>query len=103
MRTLLGSLMLFTLAPCCSLLVIVAAHAAEATLSAAEVTLIANKAAVAAGHKLSFFQQPRLRYERTQERSTWVVSYEGKELKLGNHFLVFVEDPSKHARVVGGE
>ena len=98
---------LVRLLPMIAFLAIVApvkpAMSGEPKLSESEVVQIANSAAKAAGFKLSNFQKPNVRYERVEKNGTWSVLYDGKEVRLGNHFDVIVEDATKRATVLPGQ
>jgi hypothetical protein len=78
------------------------AMSGEPKLSESEVVQIANSAAKAAGFKLSDFQKPNVR-ERVEKNGTWSVFYNGKEVRLGNHFDVIVEEATKRATVRPGQ
>jgi hypothetical protein len=68
-----------------------------------EVIQIANMAAQEAGYNLSEFKKPKAYFGLGKKDQTWTVFYDGKILKHGNHFLVWVNDITRKTQVMPGE
>jgi hypothetical protein len=72
-------------------------------LSQAEAIRIAADAAAKDGYRLADYDAPKAHYEFTRKDQTWTIFYEGKVHMPGHHFLVWVDDRSRKARVMPGE
>jgi hypothetical protein len=74
----------------------------EARLSAAEATRIAKEAAVKHGSDLSTYEEPTAHFDFTDDMGLWIVLFDGKVARPGNHLMVVVDDQTGKASVVPG-
>jgi hypothetical protein len=74
----------------------------EARLSAAEAIGIAKEAAVKHGSDLSRYEEPKAHFDFTDDMGLWLVLFDGKVARPGNHLMVVVDDQTGKARVVPG-
>jgi len=80
-----------------------------ARLTAAEAIRIACETAQREGRNLDKYKVPQAQYELVQKGSpsivfekTWIVFFEGRELRFGNHFSVWVDDRTGKAGLSPG-
>jgi hypothetical protein len=76
---------------------------AESKLTYDQVKVIAAKAAQDKGIKLERYNEPVLRFTKSDGGSEWWVGYTRRDpLRLGGHFAIVVNDSTKEVRVVPG-
>jgi hypothetical protein len=76
---------------------------AGAHLSQAQVITIAKNAAEREGIGLTNFADPKAYFEFTKKDKVWSVFFDGKIPMPGNHFLVWVDDQTQQAKIMGGD
>jgi hypothetical protein len=74
----------------------------EARLSAAEAVRIAREAAVKHGSDLRLYEEPTAHFDFTDDMGLWIVLFDGKVVRPGNHLMVVVDDQMGKPRVVPG-
>jgi hypothetical protein len=74
-----------------------------AHLSTAEVIRIAKGAAVQHGNDLSRYEEPNAHYDSTGKEPIWLVLFDGKVARPGNHLMVVVDDETGKVRLVPGK
>lgn len=76
---------------------------AATRLKASEAIALASTAARNQGIELSKFRQSSVCFDGSMEPGLWTVFFEGREPRLGNHFLVWVKDDTGTTKVMFGE
>jgi len=79
------------------------ASKAETHLKPKEAIALASKAAKKEGLDLAKFRQSTICFDATKTGGQWTVFYDGRELRLGNHFLVWVRDDTGATKYMHGE
>jgi hypothetical protein len=69
----------------------------------AEAIALASTAAKKEGLDLAKFRQSSVCFDAAQERGSWVVFFDGRQPRPGNHFLVEVRDDSGATEVMPGQ
>src|SRR5213075_2341381 len=72
-------------------------------LTPKEAIVVASSAAEKKGVKLGQFRQSSICFDASRGQGQWTVFFEGRELRLGNHFLVWVRDDTGAAEYMRGE
>ena len=75
----------------------------EPRLTPKEAIALASKAARKQGINLAQFRQSSICFDASRERGQWTVFFDGRELRPGNHFLVWVQDDSGATQYMPGE
>lgn len=68
-----------------------------------EAIALASRAAKKKGLDLTKFRQSSICFDATKEGGEWTVFYDGRELRIGNHFLVWVRDDTGATKYMHGE
>ena len=81
------------------------AHVSKAAtrLKPKEAIALASKTAKKQGLDLAKFRQSTICFDATKKGGEWTVFYDGRELRLGNHFLVWVRDDTGGTQYMHGE
>jgi hypothetical protein len=75
----------------------------DAKLTYSEVRKLADEAARAKGIELSKYNEPVLRFNKSNDRSEWWVGYSRKEPgRIGGTMSIVVNDDTKESRIVPG-
>ena len=74
-----------------------------AQLSQEQVINIAKVAAEHEGYRLTDYKDPEAHFEYTRKDKSWVVFFDGKTPRPGNHFSVDVVDQTGYTQVMPGE
>jgi FPC/CPF motif-containing protein YcgG len=72
-------------------------------LKVTEAIALASTAAKKKGFDLARFQQSSICFDTSKERGSWVVFFDGREPRPGNHFLVEVRDDTGATDVMPGQ
>ena len=72
-------------------------------LKPGEVIALASKQAKKDGIDLSRFRQSSICFGEKQAHGEWTVFFDGRELRPGNYFLVWVRDDTGAAKYMPGE
>lgn len=78
-------------------------HRDGARLSQAQAISIAKKAVERAGYRLTDYEEPRANYEFTKRNKKWSVFFDERDPKLGNHFLIWIDDQTEKPEVIPGQ
>ena len=79
------------------------ASKATTRLKPQEAIRLASVAAKKRGVDLSTYKLSSICFDGTGKRGTWSVFFIGRQLRPGNHFLVFVQDATGAAEYMPGE
>jgi hypothetical protein len=74
-----------------------------ASLSRDSVVTLANAEASRRGYVLSNYLSPRVYDQFLKADRTWTVFYEGKDMALGNQFIVHIDDQTNALELLPGE
>lgn len=76
---------------------------AATRLKPKEAIALASKAAKKEGLDLAKFRQSTICFDAIKTGGEWTVFYDGRELRVGNHFLVWVRDDTGATKYMHGE